>query len=139
MKKFLLMAIVTLVLASCGTSPKSGINVIGRWYEYTDDSCNEVDSTSYFEFYSNQQYDRRYHDAGSLETGTYACTDKTKNDYGDRPAKRVSVTNQAGESYFVDMVQDGKNMMFVITYQMNDKQDIKYFVKDEKGNFQDMK
>lgn len=130
MKKIILFAFGVVMLASCGTSPKSGdINVLGRWYAYTDDSRTEVDSTAYFDFFKNQNYLRRYHDAGSLEAGTYACNNNTKEDYGNKPSKRVSVVNGAGEEYYIDIVQDGEVYMFVTTYRMNDKTDIVYYTK----------
>lgn len=140
MKKLFLMVIATILLASCGKSGgKNDIDVVGRWYEYTNDSCTEVDSTAYFDFFSNQQFARRYHDAGSLEVGGYAVTDKTRNNYGDVPATHVSLKTEAGENYFIDIVKDGKNTMFVINYEIKDKEETKYYVKDTKGNFVDQK
>ena len=140
MKKLLLIVIAAIFLVSCGKSAgKDDINVVGRWYEYTNDSCTEVDSTAYFDFFSNQQFARRYHDAGSLEVGGYAVTDKTRNNYGDIPAIHVSLKTQAGENYFIDIVKDGKNTMFVINYEIKDKEETKYFVKDTNGKFVDQK
>lgn len=130
MKKLILFVFAAVMLASCGTSPKQGINVLGRWYAYADDSRKEVDSTAFFEFHKDQTYLRHYHDAGSFEHGTYACTDKTKDDYGNVPAKRISLVNQDGEEYYIDLVQDKGVSMFVVTYRINDKQDIFYFSKD---------
>ena len=49
MKQLILGALIALLFASCGTSPKSGINVLGRWYVYTDETMQEVDSTAFFE------------------------------------------------------------------------------------------
>ena len=133
MKQLILGALIALLFASCGTSPKSGINVVGRWYVSTDATMPEVDSTAFFEFYKNQHYGRRYHDAGSLEVGTYACNSNTKEDYGDKPSKRVSITTQAGDEYFVDIVKDNESYMFVITYRENDKETILYCTKDKKS------
>ena len=133
MKNLLLGAFVALLSVSCGTSPKGGdIDVVGRWYVYTDDSRTEVDSTAFFDFNEDQHYARRYHDAGSLEVGTYACSDKTKADYGDKASKRVSITTQGGDQYFVDIVKDNDTYMFDITYQQNDKETIIYCTKEEK-------
>ncbi len=133
MKKLILASFAALLLASCGTSPKSGeIDVVGRWYVYTDDSRTEVDSTAFFDFNENQHYARRYHDAGSLEVGTYACSNKTKVNYGDKPAKRVSITTQGGDQYYVDIVKDNDTYMFDITYQQNDKETIIYCTKEQK-------
>ena len=65
--------------------------------------------------------------------GTYACNSNTKEDYGDKPSKRVSITTQAGDEYFVDIVKDNESYMFVITYRENDKETILYCTKDKKS------
>ena len=133
MKKFFFMAFAAILLASCGTSPTSGIDVVGRWYAYTDETRTEVDSTAYFEFTKDQHYGRRYHNAGSLETCTYACSDNTKAHYGKHKAKRVSLRTYNDDEYFVDIVKDdGDVYMFVITYRENDKENIIYHVKEQK-------
>lgn len=131
MRKLIFFAFVAIMLASCGTSPKQGIDVLGRWYVYTDDSCKEVDSTNFFEFHKDQTYLRHYHDAGSFENGTYACSNDTKEDYGKLPSKRISLVNQANEETYIDAVKNKEQVMFVITYRMNDKQDILYVSKDK--------
>lgn len=143
----LILAVAACVLAGCSNSPKTGIDVLGRWYESLDEQGAEIDSTSFFIFSDDQQFARRYHNAGSLEVGDYACSSDTKEDYGDHPSKRVSLSTGTGEVYYVDIVSPltSKELkkfkktnpdkqvvwMWVFTYRINNKEQIKYFVKDE--------
>ena len=131
MKKLILFAMVTLLFASCQPTKKHGIDMVGRWYAYMDDKCTEVDSTAYFDFKKDQTYDRRYHNAGHLEVGGYAVTGKTQKNYGNMRSLRVSLQNQAGETYYADIVQDKDKYMFVFTYQINNNEDIVYFTKEK--------
>lgn len=135
MKKLILLAVTAILFASCGPSPKRGdINVLGRWYTYEDDDHTIVDSTAYVEFFDDMTYVRRYHDAARAEEGTYAVNSNTKEKY-DAPAKRVILTtNESQEKYFMDIVKDKEKeeYVFVITYEINEKEDILYFEKDKR-------
>lgn len=127
-KQFILVAFAALLLVSCGgNKAKKGIDdVTGRWFVYMDAERTEVDSTAYFEFFDNKTYVRHFHDAALTETGTYA-TDDTKKDYGV-PSRRVDLTNQADERYFLDIVEDGKDFLVITRYQMNsEKEDIESY------------
>lgn len=127
-KPLLLLALTALLLTSCGgdKTKESIKDVTGRWFVYMDADCTEVDSTAYFEFFDDKTYVRHFHDAALTETGTYAIDD-TKKDYG-APSRRVDMTNQADERYFLDIVKDGKDYLVVTRYQMNsEKEDIEYY------------
>ena len=127
-KPLLLLALTALLLTSCGgdKTKESIKDVTGRWFVYMDADRTEVDSTAYFEFFDDKTYVRHFHDAALTETGTYA-TDDTKKDSG-APSRRVDMTNQADERYFLDIVKDGKDYLVVTRYQMNsEKEDIEYY------------
>lgn len=139
--------VVALVAGGCGGSGGGDTDVVGRWYESMDESGSEIDSTSFFIFNEDQTFARRYHNAGSLEVGNYACSDDTKEDYGDHPSRRVILDTATGEKYYIDAVcpmttkelkkfkksDPDKQIvwMFVFTYRINDKEQIKFYVKDK--------
>ena len=146
----LLAVIVCVLLGSCSSSPTSGVDVLGRWYESIDEAGEEIDSTSFVIFGDEQQFTRRYHNAGSLEVGGYACSADTKEDYGNHPSKRVTMSTGTGEVYYIDIVcpLTGKELrkfkkenpdaqvvwMWVFTFKDSNKEKITYFVKDPHYN-----